>query len=342
MSKQAKNLYDVLGVMQEATEKEIQKSFRKLSKSLHPDVNDASDAHEKFQEIKEAYEILSDPDLRVRYDKQLKSGDSESPFKSESSFNDIFSAFFNTKRTNTVPIHGDNIEMTVDVTAEELLRGAPRKLRLKKNKACTDCTGKGIIGEEGPCKVCDGSGSKKKVTRTPFGTIDGVERCTECSGTGKAKHVKCTTCTGKGTIPEYENFEFNLDPTGRFGNTMIFKHMGHSGIDGGETGDLRVLVKQTENDRVRVTFGIDLTEMKRIPLTKVLDGSPYLLVFPDGSTEEIELSEKMNAGNILVFPEKGLMDEKGNRGFYNLEVIVEYPELTRLQRNKILATLGEF
>lgn len=338
MSSKTKSLYDVLGVMPTATKKEIQKSFRQLSKTLHPDVNDATDAPEKFAQIKEAYEILSDDELRKKYDQRLKSGDNTAP---DMTFEDIFSAFFNSKGGPNKPIRGSNIEEKMFVTAEEILRAAPKTLNLKRQKMCNDCNGAGKKESKGSCKHCKGEGGHKRQAKTPFGSIAQFETCVHCEGTGKAEYIKCKKCDGKGTIPETELFEFQLNPHMRFGQTMVFKHKGNTGFDGGETGDLRILLQQSEYDKMSVQFDYDLKERKFIPLRTILLGNPYEVVFPDGTTETVKLSEEVNKGNLLVFPEKGFYDDNDNRGFYNLEIIVEFPDLTRLQRNNILNALGD-
>lgn len=334
----SKTLYDVLGVMQTANAKEIQKAFRQLSKTVHPDVSDASDAPEKFARIKEAYEILSNEELRKKYDDQLKAGNNSMP---DMTFDDIFAAFFSQKGGPSKPIRGDNIEVKMQVTAEEILRATPKTLNLKRQKTCTDCMGSGRKEAKGSCKHCKGEGGHEKRVPTPFGTLAQFENCVHCNGSGKAEFVTCKKCDGKGTTPETEVFEFQLDPQSRFGQTMVFRHKGNVGFDGGETGDLRVLLQQSEYDRIKVQFDYDLHERKFVPLRTVLLGNPYEVVLPDGTTEMVKLSDEVNKGNTLVFPEKGFYDDNGNRGFYNLEVVVEFPELTRLQRNNILNALGD-
>lgn len=334
-----KTLYDILGVQPTASTKEIQKAYRGLSKRLHPDVNDASDAAEQFAELKEAYEVLGSEEWRAKYDEKLKSG--EGSLRDPATFHDAFAAFFGRERGDSRPIRGEDIEMTLEVKAADILRSAVQKVKLTRSVTCETCIGSGRVEQKGKCKTCAGKGGTMIEKRTPFGSLKTRQECPDCNGTGKETSAECPDCSGRGMISKSEPFEFELSPLSRFGKSLVFKHKGQAGIDGGETGDLRILLKQAAFDPLAVKYDVDLHERKRIPLHTVLLGNPYEIRFPDGELTEIELAEQLNNGNTLVFPERGLCDDTGKRGFYNLEVVVDFPELTRFQRNAMLSVLEE-
>lgn len=328
-----KTLYDVLGVDSKSDVEEIKKAFRRLARSLHPDVNKAEDADVKFKEVQDAYDILSDPEVRAEYDNRLAAGNHEF---NELAFKDIFEMFFANKYTPKESINGEHIHVSVSITAEQLLRGAAITTTLSKTRVCTDCTGFGFKHSKDNCAECKGKGGHTINKRTPFGKIETFQKCVVCEGTGKRTSIPCSTCASKGVIPHKEEFEFQLNPMSLFGDTMIFRSKGFAGINGGKAGDLHILIEQSEYDKMEVAYETDLREQKVIPLRDFLEGKEYQIIFPDGTNETIKLN---NENSSLVFPEKGLFDKRGNRGSYNLNLVVGLPTLTNKQRTTIINAL---
>lgn len=338
MSAKNKSLYDILGIDPKADEEEIRKAFRRLARSLHPDINKADDANEKFQEVQEAYEILSDVALREKYDERLSAGDRSFD---KVAVEDVFQMFFGQKWKPQESINGEHIEAILEVTAEQLLRGATMKIQLNKKRTCTDCEGFGNVRSKAVCPECKGEGGHKIEKRTPFGNINTTQKCVVCSGSGRKESVPCMTCASEGVLPHKEEFEFQLDPTALFGDKMSFKYKGHAGYGGGKTGDLCITLEQSPYDKVEVMYETDLREQRVVPLQSFLDESVYKIIFPDGSEDEMQLTIENQGNNHLVFPEKGLFNKNGNRGTYNLNLTVGLPELSKKQRNLILKALED-
>lgn len=338
MSSRTQSLYDVLGVDEKASDKDIQKAFRRLARSLHPDINKAEDADVKFQEVQEAYEVLSDKAYRSEYDERLKSGNKSFD---RASFEDVFGMFFGNKRGTNNPIHGKNIFVTVPVTAEEILRGASKMIEIKKDVTCSDCEGVGSKRSREHCNCCDGKGGEDVVTRTPFGKLQTFKKCEECKGTGKRSSIPCDRCSEKGVIYNKKDFAFKIPKTLKFDDEIVFEGEGNSGKDGGRTGNLYIKVEQSSYDKVKVNFFVDLNETKSVPLKTLLSGEKYTVVFPDGTSDEVDISVNANDENAMnmSFPDKGLHDENGNRGLYNLRLIIGIPELSLAQKKTILMVL---
>jgi molecular chaperone DnaJ len=333
------NLYEILGVSQTTPEKEIQKAFRKLAKTLHPDVNPAENAQDEFQRIQEAYEILMQSDLRKKYDEQLAKGDSDF-FKHDASFDDLMNTFFGSKRQHHAVKNGEHIYLTISVSVEDILRGAHMTARLHKNRTCTSCSGEGRVTSKASCTGCEGRGGRIVTKRTPLGKIETFQNCNLCQGTGKKDTIPCQTCSESGVVIHDEEVQFNLKPQMNFGTMIVLKGKGHAGREGGISGNVNISLKQADHDKAQVDYEIDVTEHKHISLGEVLAEKQYTVIFPDGTTEDIKLVDQLKGNNHVVFPEKGMYDQNGRRGLYNLHFIVDYPDLTKGQRTQILNVLG--
>lgn len=339
MSTKSKTLYDILGVTQNSTEKELKQAYRKLAKELHPDINKEDDAQEKFHALKEAFEILTNPELKAKYDDQLSKNNPDL-FRYDKAFDELLNVFFSNKRSGTIPVDGKDIQVTLELNVENILRQYDGSVRLKKSRNCTKCEGTGTVTSKASCKVCSGIGGKTVETRTPFGKIDTFKRCKQCEGTGKENPIPCQTCTGTGGIAKDEEIVFQLPMNAIFGDVIRIKGKGDEGRNGGRDGDVLITLKQSMYDKLEVDYDVDVTETRHVGLQEILEGQEYALVFPDGTSEKFTLSDKLSGSNQLTFPEKGLFDKSGKRGLYNLKFIVDYPKLNKQQRDKILSVLG--
>ena len=227
-----RDYYEVLGLSKNASEDDIKKAYRKLAKKYHPDINKAADAEEKFKEINEAYEVLSDPQKKATYDQFGHSGmDGFSGGFSQGfggmnmdDLGDIFSSFmggmggfsgFNfggSSSRRSGPLKGDNRYMTMDIDFLDSVHGVDKLINLTLDKMCTHCDGTGAASKSDieTCPTCRGNGRVTRQSRTPFGVIQQQTVCPDCRGTGKRIKKACPYCNGSGYNTVKEQVEVSI------------------------------------------------------------------------------------------------------------------------------------
>jgi len=259
--------YEVLGVARDADEGQIKKSFRRLARELHPDVN-AHDpgAEEKFKEAAEAYEILSDPDRRATYDRYghegLRSGGFAPNFDAFGSVADIFEAFFGGASPFSArrgPSPGADASLAVEIDLAGAARGTSVPVDYEIVGRCEHCHGNGA--EPGTpidtCSRCGGAGQLQSVARTPFGQIVQATVCPTCGGDGRVPREPCKVCRGRGRTVERPRVSVDLPAGIADGQRIRIAGRGHAGERGGHSGDLYVLIRVREDPRF-VRDGDDL------------------------------------------------------------------------------------
>lgn len=327
MAKKVKDFYRILGVEKDATDDQIKKAYRRLSKVLHPDINPAEDAQEQFNEVKEAYDVLIDKELRAKYEKF--SAEAENASFNPTQFHDVFDMFFGKKRSHFKAENGGNIEVNVPFTVTELVRNETKIVRINRKRICTDCNGNGTITKnKGTCTVCHGAGNKKKFTSTPFGRIQAVEDCEACKGTGRSEAESCRTCEETGTLPDDVNFSIKLDLESGItdGVTMIYKDEGHPGKNGGKNGFLIATFVHDTYDRLKIEYEYDVVGKINIDLKEALVGGDIMVVFPDGSAQPVGIPSGTQSGHKISFAGEGLYDPKRKcRGLFTVDINVTTP-----------------
>ncbi|EDL63724.1 molecular chaperone DnaJ [Bacillus sp. SG-1] len=248
-----RDYYEVLGVEQGASKDEIKKAYRKLSKKYHPDINKEADANEKFKEISEAYEVLSDDQKRAQYDRFGHTdpnqgfgggGDFGGGF---GGFEDIFNTFFGggggRRRDPNAPRAGADLQYTMSVTFEEAVFGKETDIEIPKEEECDTCDGSGAKPGTKPetCKHCQGSGQLNVEQNTPFGRIVNRRVCHHCHGTGKFIKEKCNTCGGNGKVQKRRKIHVKIPAGIDEGQQLRVTGQGEPGVNGGPPGDLYVV-----------------------------------------------------------------------------------------------------
>lgn len=263
-----RDYYEVLGVSKDASEDEIKKAYRKLSKKYHPDINKDPDAPEKFKEVAEAYEVLSDSQKRAAYDQYGHAstdpnfnggfgGGFSGGFDSSSfgGFEDIFSSFFGggggfggASQANA-PRTGDDLSYTLDLTFEEAVHGTSKTISYRRRETCATCHGTGAKEGTQPetCPKCHGTGTVNVQRQTPLGRMMTQEVCDECHGTGKIIKEKCTTCHGEGFVENVHKVEVKVPAGVETGSQMRLSGQGNAGVNGGGYGDLYVVFRVAES-----------------------------------------------------------------------------------------------
>ncbi|MBS4173589.1 molecular chaperone DnaJ [Bacillus sp. FJAT-49736] len=250
-----RDYYEVLGLQKNATKEEIKKAYRKLSKQYHPDINKAPDAADKFKEVKEAYEVLSDDDKRAHYDQFGHTDPNQgfggfggaSDFGGFGGFEDIFSTFFGggggRRRDPNAPRQGADLQYTMTLSFEDAVFGKETEIEIPREEECDTCHGSGAKPGTNPetCPHCHGSGQLNTEQNTPFGKIVNRRVCHYCSGTGKLIKDKCKTCGGSGKVKKRRKINVKIPAGIDDGQQLRVSGQGEPGIKGGPPGDLYVV-----------------------------------------------------------------------------------------------------
>ena len=264
-----KDYYDVLGVSKDASDAEIKSAFRKLAKKYHPDLNkDDPSAAEKFKEAQEAYEVLSDEQKRSQYDRFGHAGVNNGAagmggMGGFSNFGggfdvvdlgDIFDNFFGGAfggfgggRSSSRKSRGSDVLKKVKLTFDEAVFGCEKEFELDFIEDCSECDGKGGIGEE-TCSTCHGSGTITSEQHTILGSFLSKTTCPDCHGTGHTYKKKCTACGGKGKVKVHKTIKVNIPAGMDTGKRLRISGKGNPGANGGENGDLYLEFYVEEHD----------------------------------------------------------------------------------------------
>lgn len=303
--------YEILGVSKNASKDEIKSAFRKKARELHPDVNKAPDAEEKFKELGKAYETLSDDNKRATYDQYGEDGLKNAGFDTGGPFaggfgdlNDIFESFFGGfggfgfggRQDPNAPRRGDDLRYDIKLTFEEAVFGVQKHIEFNHLELCPDCRGTGA--EKGSakktCPQCHGTGQIKTVTRTPLGNFAQITTCPQCHGSGQVIDKPCKKCQGQGMINTDKKVEIKI-PAGVDNMSKIrISGEGDCGVNGGPSGDLFVVVyvepsKYFKRDGINVFTELEITPAQAvlgdIVTIKTLDGEQEVTI-PTGVQHE--------------------------------------------------------
>ena len=250
-----RDYYEVLGVSKSASQEEIKKAYRSLAKKYHPDVNKEPGAEEKFKEINEAYDVLSDEQKRARYD-QFGSEDPTGGFGGAGGFSgfggaggfggfeDIINSFFGggARRSSNGPQQGADIEKALNITFEEAVYGCKKRIRVSVDEECIQCGGTGARSRSDlkTCPKCNGQGRVFIRQQSIFGTSTVQTTCPDCNGKGKIVTKKCEACGGTGRQKRTKDIEITIPAGVQTGMTMCLHGNGGAGVNGGPNGDLYI------------------------------------------------------------------------------------------------------
>ncbi len=251
-----KDYYEILGIDRNATKEEIKKAYRRLSKKYHPDVSDDPDAAEKFKEITEAYEVLSDDKKRANYDRFGHAdpnqgfggfGDTDFGGFGGFGFEDIFDTFFGggRRRDPNAPRQGADLQYTMTLSFEEACFGKETIIEVPREETCGTCNGTGAKPGTRPetCGHCHGTGQISIEHSTPFGRIINKRVCHHCQGTGQIIKEKCTTCRGTGKVKKTRKISVKIPAGIDDGQQLRVAGQGEPGINGGPPGDLYIIFR---------------------------------------------------------------------------------------------------
>lgn len=257
-----RDYYEVLGIEKGASQDEIKKAYRKLSKKYHPDINQEEGSDEKFKEVAEAYETLSDEKKRAQYDQFGHEGMGQqfggggfggAGAGGFGGFEDIFSSFFGggQRMDPNAPQKGDDLQYTMTINFDEAVFGVKKTIKIKKEVTCDTCDGSGAKPgtSKTTCSMCSGSGRVAVEQNTPFGRIQTERTCPTCGGTGQEIKDPCNNCKGKGTVTKEVEVEVTVPEGVDNGQQVRLQGKGEPGANGGPSGDLYIVFRVKPDSR---------------------------------------------------------------------------------------------
>jgi molecular chaperone DnaJ len=352
-----RDYYEVLGVSRSADEAEIKKTFRRLARELHPDVNsDDPETEEKFKEAAEAYEVLSDPERRATYDRYghagLRSGGYEPSFGSFGSFADVFDAFFGGgdpfgfRGGRGGAMQGSDVGVEVEISLAEAAAGASVQVAYDAVVSCEHCGGSGAEPgtELETCPRCGGAGQLRTIAQTAFGQLVRTTVCDTCHGEGQVPRQACSVCGGRGRTASRRTLAVDIPAGIADGQRIRLSGRGHAGERGGPPGDLYVLVRVAEDERF-VRDGNDLVSVLDVPAPLAALGARLPVETLDGE-EEIEIPAGTQPGEVLTLRERGMPalrqgSGRRRRGDQRLVVNVVIPRRLTAEQRELLEQLAE-
>jgi len=325
-----RDYYDILGVSKRATDEQLKIAFRKKAFEYHPDRNKSKNAEEKFKEINEAYQILSDSEKRAKYDQFGHAGVTGAAASAGfGGFGDIFDSFFGGSQSSSntkASYRGADLEYPITLEFEESVFGGEKGITIEKLIRCDTCK---TIN----CSNCSGTGQIKRAQRTMFGQFTQVVNCQKCSGTGDSFDSGCQKCKGSGRYQDTKNIFVTIPQGIDDGMQIRLQGEGEPGFGTGQDGDLYIVVKvQEHNIFVRSGNNIEISIELNVP-TLVLGG---VIKIPTIQGEEsLTIAPGTQSGQIFRLRGKGIVDvrEQNKRGDELIKVFVKIPKkLTKEQR----------
>lgn len=337
----SKDYYNILGVDKDATDEQIKKAYRKMAMKYHPDKNKSSEAEAKFKEAAEAYDVLSNPDKKSKYDRfgsdYKDAGFGFGGFNMDdifSNFGDIFGGAFNKRYSNRVQ-RGSNLRMKVILNIGEILKGTTKKIKYKRQVKCDSCNGSGGTDVK-TCNACGGTGQKTFTQHTPFGTINQVTTCNVCDGTGQEVKNKCNACKGDGTVLHEETIDINIPAGVSTGMQMNLSGYGNH-IKNGQPGDL-VVVFEEERDFSYQRDGNNLIVEKTISVIDAIIGINTKVDTPHGPIS-IVIAPGTEHGSVIRISGKGIPDVNYGLGDLFVEIKIKIPKKIELDERYLLEKL---
>ncbi len=351
-----RDYYEVLGVAKTASEDEIKKAYRKQAKKYHPDLHPGDkECEDKMKEVNEAYEILSDPEKKGRYDQYGFAGVDPSYGAGAGGFGggfgdidlgDIFGSFFgggfggaSQRRNPNAPRQGGNLRVGLQLTFMEAVHGCTKTVSVERKDTCPDCAGSGAAAGTAPetCPECHGSGTVTTQQRTPFGIMQSRQPCSRCGGRGQIIKEPCRRCGATGRVSASKKYEVKIPAGIDDDQTITLQGMGDAGSNGGPAGDLYITVS-VKPDEVFERDRFDVYVTVPITYTQAVMGAEVVVPTVDGKVQ-YTVPEGTQAGSMFRLRGKGIQYLNGRgRGDQYVRVEVEIPrKLTKEQRKALEA-----
>lgn len=350
-----RDYYEVLGVDKSASDDDIKKAFRKLAKKYHPDLNPGDKtAEQKFKEVNEAYNVLSDKDKKARYDAYGHAGVDPNygagagggfsgfggGFSDFGDISDIFSSFFgggaSSSRRNA-PAKGQDREVRITISFEESAFGCKKEITYMHIEKCDSCNGTGAQKGSSPetCPICHGQGQVKTQTRTPFGVMQSSRPCSNCNGKGTIIKNPCSSCSGTGFVKKNKKLEVSIPAGIADGQSIVLSGQGDAGRNNGPAGDVYLTVS-VQKHPIFEREGNNIYCEVPISFAEASLGAKIHVPTLQGDYE-FEIPEGTQSGTVFTLKNKGIKYING-RGSGNLlfTVIVDVPKNLSSKQKQML------
>lgn len=351
MATTERDYYELLGVSRDASDADIKRAFRTLAREVHPDVSDAPDAEQRFKEVVEAYEVLSDPERRATYDRFGRAGLRRGGFEPVFDFgslSDVFAAFFGEDLLGGAGAaaqrsrRGSDVQAVIAIGLEEAFTGVTVKAPVEVAEPCERCGATGA--EPGTsvrrCPTCSGMGVVRSVSQNIFGQFVQQRTCPDCSGLGDVLESPCPECGGEGRVVARRELEVDVPPGIHDGQQIRVRGQGHAGFRSAERGNAFVVVRVRPDPRF-VRDGDDLHAAVRVAMT---DAALGVTVKAPGIPEDVdvEIPPGTQPGTVVVLQGQGMPALRGSRrGRLHVTLDVAVPTHLTDEQRAAVRQLGE-
>ena len=356
MADNKRDYYEVLGVSKGASDDEIKKAFRKLAKQYHPDLHpDDKEAEAKFKEVNEAYEVLSDPSKKAKYDQfgfagvdpnygaGAGGGGGFGGFGGFGGMGDIFDSIFGAfggggrGQNPNAPRRGSDIEVGAAISFMEACKGVSKTVKVNRLQKCPDCGGSGAAAGSSvkTCPDCNGKGTVNISQQSIFGMVRQTVKCSRCGGKGKIIDTPCKKCSGKGMVKISEEKEVNIPAGIDDGQQLRVGGGGNCGLNGGPNGDLYITLT-VRPDPIFERDGYDVWTDIPITYGQAALGDEIVVPKIDGKVK-YTVPEGTQAGTVFRLKGKGIKKvNRNDRGDHYVKVFVEIPKNLTKEQKKAL------
>jgi molecular chaperone DnaJ len=354
----ARDYYEILGVSRDADKEEIKRAYRRLARKYHPDVNKEPGAEERFKEINRAYEVLSEPEIRERYNRFGEAGVSGAAgvgFQDMSDmggFADIFESIFSgfaggmggqAQRRRNGPVRGDDLRLDLKLDFREAVFGGEKEIRISHLETCEVCSGSGAKPGTRPrtCSTCSGTGQVRRVTRTPFGSFTQVSTCPTCNGSGMVIEDKCDACDGKGAKQVTKKLKISIPAGVDNGTRLRISQEGDAGQRSGPAGDLYVYLFVNEDEEFQ-RDGINVLSEIKISYLQAILGCRLEVNTVDGPVELL-IPPGTQPNTVMKLENRGVprLGNPVSRGDHMITVLIDIPTKVTPEERELLEKLAK-
>ena len=351
--------YEILGVSKDASKDEIKSAFRKKARTLHPDVNKAPDAEEKFKELGKAYETLMDENKRATYDRYGEDGLKNAGFDTGGPFaggfgdlNDIFNSFFGGfsgfgfgggRPDPNAPMRGEDLRLDIELEFEEAVFGTNKEIKFDHLETCSACGGTGAEKGSKPiiCPTCHGTGQVQQVMRTPLGSFSQISVCPDCKGTGQKISNPCKACKGYGKVEKEKKITIKIPAGVDNLSKLRVSREGDAGSNGGPNGDLFVVMHVKPSEYFQRDGADVYTKLEISPAQAAL-GDVVSVKTLDGE-EKVQIHAGIQNGNTIKLKGLGvpILSRSSQRGDHIIVVTVKIPTKLNEEEKSLYKKLYE-
>ncbi|MEL6248477.1 MAG: molecular chaperone DnaJ [Cyanobacteria bacterium J06554_6] len=354
----ARDYYELLGVSRSADQDELKQAYRRLARKYHPDVNKEPGAEDTFKEINRAYEVLSEPEMRARYDRFGEAGVGGAAgggaagfqdFSDMGGFADIFESFFSGfsgaggQARRRGPIRGDDLRLDLRLDFAEAVFGGEKEIKISHLETCENCKGSGAKPGTRPrtCPTCNGAGQVRRATRTPFGSFTQVAVCPTCNGSGEVVEDRCEVCGGSGHKQETKKLKITVPAGVDNGTRLRVSGEGDAGQRSGPPGDLYVYLFVNDHASFK-RDGVNVLSDLQVSYLQAILGCELKVDTVDGEVD-VQIPPGTQPGTVLTLENRGV-PRLGNpvaRGKHLLTVQVDIPIKLKTEERELLEKLAE-